>query len=50
MQDSACYRHATRAARESGGRAALVFNLDCADLTEKEVQELFKTAIKIISS
>ena len=43
------YRHATRAAREPGGRAALVFNLDCVDLTEKEVQEHFKTAIKKIS-
>ena len=38
------YRHAARAAREPGGRGALVFNLDCVDLTEKEVQlqELFK--------
>ena len=41
-----CYKHATRAAREPGGRAALVFNLECADLTEKEVQEHFKRAIK----
>ena len=30
------YRHAARAPREPGGRGALVFNLDCADLTEKE--------------
>ena len=46
------YRHATRAAREPGarGRAALVFNLDCADLTEKEVQGHFKAAIKKISN
>ena len=43
------YRHATRAAREPGDRAALVFNLDCVDLTEKEVQEHFKAAIKTIS-
>ena len=43
------YRHATRAAREPGDRAALVFNLDCVDLTEKEVQEHFKAAIKKIS-
>ena len=44
------YRHAARAHREPGDRAALVFNLDCADLTEKEVQEHFKAAIKKISS
>ena len=44
------YRNATRAASRLGGRAALVFNLDCADLTEKEVQELFKIAIKMISN
>ena len=44
------YRHAARAAREPGDRGALVFNLDCVDLTEKEVQELFKAAIKIISN
>ena len=49
------YRHATRAAREPGDRAALVFNLDCscADLTEKEVQvpfKSFKAAIKEISN
>ena len=40
------YRHATRAARRPGDRGALVFNLDCADLTEKEVPELSKAAIK----
>ena len=46
------YRHATRAARRPGDRDALVFNLrpDCVHLTEKEVQEVFKAAIKIISS
>ena len=44
------YRHATRAPREPGDRAALVFNLDCADLTEKEVQEHFKAAIKKTSN
>ena len=44
------YRHATRAAREPGDRAALVFDLDCVDLTEKEVQEHFKAAIKKISN
>ena len=44
------YRHATRAARRPGDRGALVFNLDCVDLTETNVQEHFKTAIKIISS
>ena len=44
------HRHATRASREVGDRAALVFNLDCVDLTEKEVQELFKAAIKKISN
>ena len=44
------YRHATRATREPGGRAALVFNLDCVDLTEKEVPEYFKAAIKKISN
>ena len=44
------YRHPTRAAREPGGRGALVFNLDCADLSEKEVQEHFKAAIKQIST
>ena len=43
-------RHATRAARKPGGRGALVFNLDCADMTEKEVQEHFKAAIKKIST
>ena len=43
------YRHATRAPRERGDRGALVFNLDCVDLSEKEVQEHFKAAIKIIS-
>ena len=43
------YRHAARAAREPGGRAALVFNLDCDELTEKKVLALFKAAIKIIS-
>ena len=42
------YRHATRAARKPGDRGALVFNIDCAGLTEKEVQELFKAAIKMI--
>ena len=30
--------HATRAARKPGGRATLVFDLGCADLTEKGVQ------------
>ena len=44
------YRHATRAPCEPGDRAALVFNLDCVDLTEKEVQELFKSAIMLISN
>ena len=44
------YRHATRATRERGDRAALVFNLYCVDLTEKEVQEHFKAAIKKISN
>ena len=44
------YRHATRAARKLGDRGALVFNLDCADLTEKGVQGHFKAAIKIIST
>ena len=44
------YRHATRAARRPGDRPALVFNLDCVDLTEKDVQELFKAAIKQIST
>ena len=44
------YRHATRAARRPGDQGALVFNLDCVDLTEKEVQELFKAAIKQIST
>ena len=44
------YRHATRAAREPGGRGALVFNLDCVDLSEKGVQEHFKAAIKQIST
>ena len=44
------YRHATRAPREPGGRGALVFNLDCADLSEKEVQEHFKAAIMLISN
>ena len=44
------YRHATRAARRPGDRAALVFNLDCVDLTEKEVQEHFKAAIKKMSN
>ena len=44
------YRHATRAAREPDGRAALVFNLDCVDLTDKDVQEHFKAAIKKISN
>ena len=48
---NAHYRHAARAARKPGGRAALamVFNQDCAGghgLTEKEVQEHAKTAIK----
>ena len=40
---SAHYRHAARAAHTPGGRAALVFNLDCADLimtAEREVQAL----------
>ena len=36
------YRHAASAARQPGGRAALVFNLDCVDLTEEEVQGHFK--------
>ena len=40
----------TRAAHEPGDQAALVFNLDCVDLTEKEVQEHFKRAIKVISN
>ena len=46
------YRHATRAAREPGDRGlgALVFNLDCADLTEKDVQGHFKAGIKLISN
>ena len=44
------YGHVDRAAREPGGRAALVFNLDCVDLTEKEVPEYFKAAIKKISN
>ena len=44
------YRLATRAARKLGDRAALVFNLDCVDLTEKEVQEHFKTATQKIST
>ena len=51
---NAHYRHAARAARKPGGRAALVFNLDCADvdliMTEKEVQEHSKGAIKGIST
>ena len=44
------HRHATPAAREPGGRAALVFNPDWIGLTEleKEVQEHFQTAIKAI--
>ena len=33
-KNSAYYRHATRAARSPGDRAALVFNLDCADLQD----------------
>ena len=49
-QNDVCYRHATRAAREPGDRGALVFNLDCVDLSEKEVQEHFKAAIKQISN
>ena len=49
-KDNVYHRHATRAARRPGGRAALVFNLDCADLTEKEVQELSKAATKQIST
>ena len=44
------YRHVARATHELGDRAALVFNLGCADLTEKEVQVLFKAAIKEIST
>ena len=48
------YRQATRAGRKPGGRGTLVFNLHCADLqmimTEKEVQELFKAAIRMISN
>ena len=44
-ENNVYYRHATRAPRERGDRAALVFNLDCVDLTEKEVQEPFKSAI-----
>ena len=49
------YRHATRATRKPGGRGALVFNLDRADIdhdlqlalimTEKEAQEHFKAVI-----
>ena len=39
------YRHAARAAREPGGRGALVFGLDCAELNEEEVQGHFKAAI-----
>ena len=50
-KNNAYYRHAARAASRPGGRASLVFNLDCADLTEKEVQEHFnKAAVKIIST
>ena len=44
------YRHATRAVCKPGDRGALVFNLVGADLTERGVQELFKTAIKMISN
>ena len=44
------YRHATRAAHKPGDRAALVFNLGCADLTEKEAQEHSKAAISKISA
>ena len=44
------HAHAARAAREPVCRAALVVNLDCADLTEKGVQEHIKTAIKKISN
>ena len=44
------YKHATRAAREPGDRGALVFNLDCVDLAEKDVQGHFKAAIKLISN
>ena len=33
-KNNAYYRHPTRAARKPGGRAALVFNLDCADLND----------------
>ena len=44
------YRHATRAACKPGDRGALVFNLDCVDLTDEEVQEHFKAAIKMISN
>ena len=44
------YRHATCAARKLGDRAAIhvVFNLDRDTLimNERQVQELFKTAIK----
>ena len=38
------YRHAIRAPREPGGRAALVFNLDrdCVELTEKESARTFQ--------
>ena len=35
-KNSVYYRHSARAACKPGGRAALVFNLDCVDLTEKE--------------
>ena len=45
------YRHATSSrCRRPGDRGALamVFNLDFVDLTEKEVQERFQTAIKKI--
>ena len=41
-----CYRHAARAARKPGCRAALVFNLDCVGLTEKEVQTMCRRILK----
>ena len=46
-----CIGRGDRGAR-ARGRGALVFNLDCADLqlAEKEVQGLFKAAIKKIST
>ena len=40
---AALQARATRAARKPGGRAALLFDLGCADLTKKEVEGHFKT-------